>query len=162
MFDWPFKLNEELGHCLSACTYGEACALDIPSSRATVSSVFKMDETATRRPTSSFLYDLYRSVFTGISKPLGSFTTLLQKMYGKVLHAVGPQPTVKPSNHTVVWALFAFMFFLVSISLAVRFPTCNVKDTFITTASVIICIVSSLVWRDLVTVSDRKYMPLHI
>ena len=82
-------------------------------------------------------------------------------MYEKVLDAVGPQPNVKPTNHTVVWALFAFMFFLVSTSLAVRFPTCKVKAAFIATSSVIICVVSFLVWRDFMTASDRKYIPLH-
>ena len=139
-------------------------------SRAFTSSVVKMNSELearrqareTARLWSSFFDSLHRSVFIGVSRIYGTFTKLLQKMYEKVLQAVGPQPAVKPSNHTVVWALFAFMFYLAFTSIAVRFPTCKVKVAFITTTSVIIFALSFLLWRDFMTASNRKYKFMHL
>lgn len=81
--------------------------------------------------------------------------TLLLKMYKMVLQAVGPKAGGKPDSHTVVWALFAFLFFLLFASLAVRFPIYSVKVAFVTISSLLICALSVVVWRDFATASDR-------
>lgn len=72
-----------------------------------------------------------------------------------VLQAVGPKVGGKPDSHTVVWALFAFLFFLLFASLAVRFPIYGIKVAFITISSLLICALSVVVWRDFATASDR-------
>lgn len=54
-------------------------------------------------------------------------------MYRMMLQAVGPKVGGKPDRDTVVWALFAFLLFLVLVSLAVRFPVycCTVSKSLL-------------------------------
>ena len=73
---------------------------------------------------------------------------LIKRLYAKLLEAVGPQTPGKPSNHTVVWTLFAFVVFLIFASLAVRFPIHVVRVAFTSMSSMIICGLFILVWRD--------------
>ena len=84
--------------------------------------------------------------------------TIIMDMYRSLLHCVGPQskdnPT-KPSSHTVVWTLFAFIFYLVFASLAVKFPTYKVKIAFISVTSLILAALACLIWRDLMDYSVR-------
>ena len=98
----------------------------------------------------------YRSVICKFKKPYRQAADLLLKMYDMALQAVGPKAGGMPSNHTVVWALFAFMFFLVFASLAVRFPTYKVKAAFLAISSLLICALSILVWTDFATVSEGE------
>ena len=155
------------GAAFTACIYGEAWGPIVPPSRATFSSVIKMgNESAANGQTrklagriSSLLCATYRSILSDIQKPYENATRFLQKMYKKILQAVGPQVGGKPSNHVVVWALFAFMFFLAFASLAVRFPAYKVKVAFITTTSVIICTLSLLLWKDFATASNGEFPP---
>lgn len=76
------------------------------------------------------------SALCGLQNFYAIAKSLLFKVYKKLLQAVGPKVGGVPSSHTVVWALFGFLCFLVFISLAVRFPTCNVRIAFVTVSAI--------------------------
>lgn len=91
---------------------------------------------------------LYRSLLLHLQQSYNFITELWQGMYHKLLDTVGPKTAGKPSSHTIVWTLFAFMFFLVFASLAVKYPTPKFKIAFILINSTVICALSLLIWRD--------------
>lgn len=97
-----------------------------------------------------------QSALCGLQNFYAKAKSLLSEVYQKLLQAVGPKVGGVPSSHTVVWALFGFLCFLVFISLAVRFPTCNVRIAFVTFSTINICAVSTLVWKDCVAASAGK------
>ena len=75
----------------------------------------------------------------------------VQTLYGRMLRSVGPQsedaPT-RPSSHTVVWSLFAFIVFLIFASFAVRFPCHRMRLAFVLVSSFVICANTCLAFRD--------------
>lgn len=105
--------------------------------------------------------DIYRSFLHDLGDLSTRTAEILRKSYKKVLEAVGPKVGGKPSNHTVVWAFFIFTFFLVFASLAVRFPTHNVKIAFVTVSSTMICALCVLMGRDFVTAPEGQ-TPSHL
>lgn len=155
------------GAVSAACRYRGAWPPRLLESRATSSSESRMSNELeanrqTRKPTwrvSARFCHTYHSALHGLQNLHGHAAILLKKLYNKALGAVGPKPGGKPSNHTVVWALFAFMFFLVFASLSARFPTYEVKTVFVTISSIVICALSILVWRDFTAVSESKIAP---
>ena len=104
-------------------------------------------ETALRVSANYFIH-LFHSLLPRLQKLYKSSKDLFQSLYHKLLKTVGPEHDGKPSGHTVVWTLFAFMFFLVFASLAVKFPTCKLKIAFVSVNTVIVSALSILVWLD--------------
>lgn len=104
-------------------------------------------ESVLRRFAAYFVH-FYNSLLSRLQRFYNLITGLWQSVYHKLLEIVGPEHSGKPSSHTVVWTLFAFMIFLVFGSLAVKFPTHKVKNALVSINSIIVCALSVSVWRD--------------
>lgn len=100
-----------------------------------------------RRFTAYYVH-LYDSLLPQLQRFYNLITGLWQSVYHKLLEIVGPEHSGKPSSHTVVWTLIAFMIFLVFGSLAVKFPTHEVRIALVSVNSIIICALSISVLRD--------------
>lgn len=150
------------------CRYRGAWPPRLLESRATSSLESKMGNELEvnrqpRKPTrrvSALLCLTYHSALHGLQNLHKHAAFLpLKKIYDKALRVVEQKDGGRPSNYTVIWALFAFMFFLVFASLAARFPTYKVKNAFVTISSIVICALSILVWRDFMAASESKITP---
>lgn len=105
-------------------------------------------QSALRDFATSFIH-LYHSLLVQLQKIYSLTTGLCERIYRKILAAVGPKHGGKPSSHIVVWTLFTFVTFLVFISLAVQFPRYQVMVAFVSISSIVTCTLSVFVWRDL-------------